>query len=127
LIPLTTGQYEGVSLRCCTQCGGVLADRAVISRLTSRKEGAFPLEVVDAAKKVIADAQKVRAPGVTRFAHDLSCPLCGERMLTSFYSHDYRIEIDSCGECKVTWFDKNELQIVEYIAEFSDQVMEEIL
>jgi Zn-finger nucleic acid-binding protein len=48
------------------------------------------------------------------------CPHCDDerrRMVRRFFSEVYRVEIDQCMECGHMWFDKNELEVLQYLIE----------
>ena len=45
------------------------------------------------------------------------CPECGNPMLRTFYSLAYLIEIDRCGLCKMTWFEIDELEMLQCLIE----------
>jgi heat shock protein HtpX len=120
LIPLVRGHYEGAPLMMCSSCGGTLLAQHVLPRVIAREECGFSAEVISAAEKVIAESNRLFCGKTPNFSHHAPCPICGQRMITHFYTAAYRLEVDTCHECKVTWFDKDELHIVEYIAQRSD-------
>jgi len=43
----------------------------------------------------------------------LKCPSCSKEMRRTFYSLAYPIEVDRCYGCQTTWFDKDELEILQ--------------
>ena len=46
-----------------------------------------------------------------------SCPKCKNPMLRTFYSLAYLIEIDRCNLCNITWFDADELEMLQCLIE----------
>ena len=50
----------------------------------------------------------------------LTCPKCrdyGHKMARKFYSEHSHVEIDYCHQCKVIWFNKNELEVLQFLFE----------
>ncbi len=42
-----------------------------------------------------------------------NCPKCKNPMARPFYSLAYRVEIDRCSFCGLTWFDRDELEMLQ--------------
>ena len=53
-------------------------------------------------------------------AFKLDCPLCARKMQRRFYSLAYGVEVDVCIYCGIIWFDKDELEILQYMVEQSE-------
>ena len=47
----------------------------------------------------------------------LSCPKCKNPMLRTFFSAAYAVEIDRCSLCGITWFDQDELEMLQCLIE----------
>jgi hypothetical protein len=50
----------------------------------------------------------------------LPCPKCQHglaKMLRMFYTEAYRVEVDKCFTCGLIWFDKDELETLQYLIE----------
>ncbi|HDH01387.1 MAG TPA: hypothetical protein ENG80_06230, partial [Nitrospirae bacterium] len=49
------------------------------------------------------------------------CPACGNIMNRKLYDAvmPYRVEIDLCRLCGLIWFDRDELEVIEYLTEGS--------
>ena len=45
------------------------------------------------------------------------CPDCGSRMLPRPYSYHYVVPVDKCLSCNKTWFDADELEILQILIE----------
>jgi hypothetical protein len=47
----------------------------------------------------------------------LPCPQCKNSMHRSFYSSAHMIEVDRCSYCGLTWFDQDELEMLQCLIE----------
>jgi Zn-finger nucleic acid-binding protein len=47
----------------------------------------------------------------------LSCPKCKNPMYRGFFSLAYTIDIDRCSFCGLTWFDQDELEMLQCLIE----------
>jgi Zn-finger nucleic acid-binding protein len=45
------------------------------------------------------------------------CPGCGTRMLPRPYNYQYIVPVDKCLACYKTWFDADELEILQILIE----------
>ncbi len=120
-VTLSEALYEGVPLFCCKACGGNLVERSKIVRILTRKQQGFSPEVVKMAEVMkkakseqwfYKDAYE-RGHGSEGFA----CPGCNGPMKRKFYNFDYSVEIDLCFSCDIIWFDKDELEILQFLFE----------
>jgi len=123
LTPLANALYEGVPVESCQACGGVLLADDKILRIIIRHEQGFSAEVMRQARLVQAVAQK-GILGVPKFHHELSCPRCAQIMNRHFYSFVYPVEVDTCYLCNVTWYDKDELEILQYLIESAESAQQ---
>lgn len=123
--------YEGVQVQHCGYCAGnlVLNDDD-LQRIIIRKEMRFPERVRRLADTILKEySLKARKPINLRGVQLLSCPVCaqkntggvasekGEKMLRGFYTLAYPVEIDRCVTCGAIWFDRDELEILQYLIE----------
>jgi len=46
-----------------------------------------------------------------------TCPGCGAAMMHRHYSYDDAIEIDYCSPCDAYWLDRDELEVLQLLAE----------
>ena len=125
--------YEGLSVLKCPYCLGILVKSDDISRILSREEIGFSesvqkiangLEKELAIKKLRWDA-KVQKINTVQL---LTCPICRKaavKMVHMFYSDTYRIEIDKCVFCGNSWFDKDEIEVLQYLVEKMTQTNSE--
>ena len=117
---LVDEEYEGTRLYRCLFCEGILVERHKVSRILLRKEKGFSERI----KKMAALTQKnglEKKRRKARIAADsiYLCPKCRghSRMLRSFYSPAYLLEVDECSFCGIVWFDADELEILQYLIE----------
>jgi heat shock protein HtpX len=120
--PLSDVSYEKTKVHQCNFCGGILVENVKIPRILARTEKHFTDRVKSLAKAVIMDNQRSiaikRLKGVdVKTKPFILCPKCKNPMFRKFYSLAYLIEIDRCGVCNITWFDKDELEMLQYIIE----------
>ena len=43
----------------------------------------------------------------------IPCPKCNDPMMRTFYSSVYLVELDRCTLCEMTWFDYDELEMLQ--------------
>jgi len=111
-------EYEGVIVHRCVFCEGVLVEKGKIPRIIIRKEVGFD----ERLKKIAELTQKnglakIRDKVIDKEPLLLRCPKCGTNMLKNFYTMAYLVEVDRCSRCDLVWFDKDELEIVQYLIE----------
>ena len=114
--------YEKTSVYICNYCGGVLVDSIKIPRIIARREQECTEHIASLAKAVINDNQRklslkqLKSTGTAPIPL-LSCPQCQNPMMRTFYSLAYLIEIDRCGYCCLTWFEADELEMLQCLIE----------
>jgi hypothetical protein len=45
------------------------------------------------------------------------CPKCGAAVVRKFFTNQYLIEVEQCWVCGLAWFDKDELELLQYLYE----------
>jgi len=116
--------YEGAPAMRCSYCEGIFVAQDAISRILIRRDMTFPEEVVRLAEA--ATKQKdLFQKGRTRYKLEnpfiLTCPRCHNKMRRQFFVYSYPVEIDRCVSCNGLWFDKQELEVLQYIYEHKDK------
>ncbi|MBW1711400.1 MAG: zf-TFIIB domain-containing protein, partial [Deltaproteobacteria bacterium] len=48
---------------------------------------------------------------------DIYCPICGLKMQPRPFTYQYIIPVDKCFLCHKTWFDTDELEILQILIE----------
>jgi heat shock protein HtpX len=114
---LVVMDYEGVPVEHCVFCGGVLVGWRQLPRIGVRTERGFD----DRVRKLARYAEKDRAArarrSTARRISPFKCPGCGSTMERGDYSAVYPVEVDRCMMCGLIWFDKNELELFQYMLE----------
>lgn len=117
-------QYEGTHIFQCRFCSGILIDTDKIPRILARtgRESPCSDRINSLAKAFMAKnqftnpLQKLGARSMNAVPN-LPCPQCARPMFRGFYSQAYLIEIDRCSFCGFTWFDQNELEMLQRLIE----------
>jgi len=116
--PLVEEDYEGVTAERCLFCQGILIEKDKVSRIITRKEKGFDERVIKLASiaqqngiKVVRGKVKSKEPRL------INCPECNAHMIRGFYTLAYLIEVHKCAYCRRIWFDKDELEMLQYLIE----------
>jgi len=116
--------YEGAPAWRCGYCEGIFVSPKTVSRILIRRDMAFSEDVVrlaEAATKQKDLFQKGRLRAKVENPFVLSCPQCQNKMRRQFFVYSYPVEIDRCISCGGLWFDKQELEVLQYIYENKDK------
>jgi len=117
--------YEGLSILKCPYCLGILVKSDDIFKILSREE----IGLSENIQKIANGLEKELATRRSRWNDKvqkintvqlLTCPVCRNaavKMVRMFYSDAYRIEIDKCVFCDNNWFDKDEIEVLQYLVE----------
>lgn len=110
--------YEGVLASRCRFCSGHLVREDQLPRLCVRQEMVFSDELKKMAN-LIKSSQQARRSFTQKNNSIFSCPQCGRAMIRKGYAalYPHWLEIDACTSCGSLWFDKNELELVQYLTE----------
>lgn len=114
--------YEKTKVYECSYCRGVLVDDARLPRIIARRERECTERIKSLASALEKDNQnklimKKRKTKRERIEPLVACPKCHSPMLRTFYSLAYLVEIDRCYYCNLTWFDADELEILQCLIE----------
>jgi heat shock protein HtpX len=128
-IPLLAQEYEGVTILQCPNCAGVLVEEADVQRILVRQEKAFADHIKYLAEiSKQQDLKRHKYADVNIYSDDgLVCPHCQHaraRMIRQFFNLLYKIEIDKCQFCGRIWFDKDELEMFQYLYEQENNAKE---
>lgn len=114
--------YEKTTVHQCYSCGGIMVENNKIPRILARREVPCTDRIRSLAKAVLTDNQRnltvrrLRSASI-KLSHPLKCPKCRNTMFRKFYSLAYLLEIDRCNVCGITWFDKDELEMLQCLIE----------
>ncbi|HEY5386405.1 MAG TPA: zinc metalloprotease HtpX [Thermoleophilia bacterium] len=118
---LSQADYEGLRVTVCASCGGRLVSTGEVSKMLARREVAFSDEQRRLADVLAAGGDQLRRaallargrPGVDLIA----CPKCAKAMVRRHFSYEHAVEIDYCSICDLFWFEKDELETLQILAE----------
>lgn len=115
---LVDEEYEGTTVYRCVFCNGVLIEKGKIPRIIIRKEKGFDERIKKMADLTQGDGLgKIRNKVRSKDDSLWKCPKCGANMIRNFYTMAYLVEVDRCNYCNLLWFDRDELEIVQYLIE----------
>jgi heat shock protein HtpX len=122
--PLHRTPYAGTQVFQCRFCAGTLVESDRIPRIIVRTgRSRRCTERVNALARA---ALQQHMTGRLKRAHRqtgpaappvISCPKCAHPMLRGFYSLSHLVEVDRCHNCGLTWFDQNELEMLQCMIE----------
>jgi heat shock protein HtpX len=120
--PLYKIPYERTNVYECRFCKGLLLDSTKIPRIIVRRGRKCEERISLLAKAVMRDNQKKLTLKKLKKMKDplyplIPCPGCKSPMMRTFYSLAYLIEIDRCTYCNLTWFDRDELEMLQCVIE----------
>jgi heat shock protein HtpX len=114
--------YERTNVYECHFCKGILTESIKIPRIVVRREIKCAERIAMLAAAVMTDNQKKltikklkKEKGTLNSL--IPCPGCKSPMMRTFYSLAYLIEIDRCTYCNLTWFDMDELEMLQCVIE----------
>jgi len=118
---LQPADYEGAGVLVCAACGGRLLSTRDVGRLLARREASFTAEQERLADLITTGGDRLRRSALLargRPGVDLvPCPHCAAPMVRRHYDYEYAVEIDYCGLCDLFWFEKDELEALQIVAE----------
>lgn len=115
--PLSGVLYEGAPVMKCHYCGGIAAGRNVAARILAREDYSFPGEIAEVADALMKSHWTANPPNFFSVTDKLTCPECRNEMSRGFFTYGLPIVIDKCGKCGNIWFDKGELEVLQYLTE----------
>lgn len=122
--PLVTATRGGTRVYSCRFCAGTLVETGKMPRIIARTGRERPCtERVNALARTTLRENQNRniyrklEGRTTRTVPLLPCAKCGNPMSRGFYSQAHLIEVDRCSHCGLTWFDKDELEMLQCMIE----------
>jgi heat shock protein HtpX len=116
--PLIEISYDRTQVYQCHFCGGILVENAKIARIMARGDTVYSDRVRALSRTVMKEnlGKRNKPPGESLPVETETlriCPSCKNPMMRTFYSLAYLVEIDRCTYCGVTWFDPDELEMLQ--------------
>jgi len=113
--------YEGLAVKVCPACRGMLVPMSGVERILARKEYAFSEDLVQKALEFKRTSLRnplvaARKAGL-KPSGELLCPRCGARMMSYPYNYQFFIPVDKCLSCNRIWFDADELEMLQVLVE----------
>ena len=120
---LVPQEYEGLYVWQCAYCSGILVEGEKLPRIFARREKGFSERIIRLAEILRESYRKKKGYGNMQFtvSHPRQCPKCGKSMLRRFYSYAYNVEVDICQPCSLTWFDADELELLQCLIELEEK------
>lgn len=128
---LSRADYEGVLVLACPNCFGVLLDRDHLKKILLRKEVGFSDDIRQWGDKLFSmveiSGKRYEIAPIKR-EPSFVCPVCGDRkfgakqetismMYKRVFAKKFPVQVDICGLCGLIWFDKGELEVLQYMFE----------
>jgi len=118
--PLSGDFYEGAPVRICRRCSGKLVDQDAVERILERTEVDFSPALREKARTF--REMFLRNPIKTQKTADKGtdrprCPGCGYGLAARPFNYQYFVPVEKCLSCFKTWFDADELEILQILVE----------
>ncbi len=120
---LVAESYESTQVYQCRFCAGTLVENGKIARIIARTGRERPCsDRINALTRTVIKENQYRytermLTGGKGQAQLRPCPKCKNAMSRGFYSSAHMIEIDRCSFCELTWFDRDELEMLQCLIE----------
>jgi heat shock protein HtpX len=126
-VPLIQESYEGTPILKCLTCQGVLIKEMDVLEIVHKREEKFNDHVVEMGQLIRRQIKPMKQNPFDSVFDEKSivCPSCLDnvhRMHRRFVSPQFPIEVDKCRSCKRVWFDKDELEALQYLYELDHPV-----
>jgi heat shock protein HtpX len=121
--PLVAESYEGTRVYQCRFCAGTLVENSKIARIIARTGRERPCsERITALTRTVVKENQYRytkrmLSGGKGQVPLRPCPKCKNSMSRGFYSSAHMIDVDRCSFCDITWFDRDELEMLQCLIE----------
>ncbi len=114
--------YENIKILECQQCHGVLVNEEKIGVILARKDKTFDSRIKQMARTLLEEKQLAIKDSNLSFESQrmYRCDQCKNnphKMRRRIFNRYYPVEIDKCQQCGLTWFDKDELEVMQCLYE----------
>lgn len=118
---LALAAYEGLRVTVCPACGGRLVTPDEVAKILARREVAFTAEQLRLADLLAAGGDELRRAAAQSRGRPqvalLPCPRCGRAMVRRHFNYEHAVEVDYCSICDLYWFERDELEALQVLAE----------
>ncbi len=126
-VPLKTEVYEGVNVARCQICSGTLVKEPDVLHIVHTRDRVFDERIAQMGQLIRRQVKPMKQNPFDGIYDEKSivCPSCLEttqRMNRRFVSPQFPIEVDKCRSCARVWFDKDELEVLQYLYELDHPV-----
>ncbi len=126
-VPLKEEAYESTPLCKCPACEGVLVKELDVLQIVHTREEKFDTRIAEMGQLIRRQVKPLKQNPFDSVLDEKSivCPSCldaNNRMHRRFVSPQFPIEVDKCRSCKRVWFDKDELEVLQYLYELDHPV-----
>lgn len=124
--PLESADYEHANILKCRQCEGVLVAENDIVSILHRKQHVFDDRIKNMAaalkeERTLGPYEPIISKESDRIYRCDQCKNLDTKLRKCLFNRFYHVEIDKCMTCGLTWFDKDELEIMQCIYEMREQ------
>jgi len=117
-VSLQEYHYEGAPVFKCSYCAGIFIEDYKVSRILVRQDYVASEEILRLARTIADSKDKIMHKKIDpKSVWIIDCPKCKRKMRRQFFVYSYPVEIDRCINCAGVWFDKDELEVLQYIYE----------
>jgi heat shock protein HtpX len=112
--------YEQVNILRCKQCAGVLCSEGTVGVLLNRREKTFDARIQAMAQTLEQERRAIKNEHLNykksdRFYRCKECHVPQRPFIQRLFNQLYPVEVDKCPQCGLTWFDKDELEVLQYM------------
>ncbi|MEI8010861.1 MAG: M48 family metalloprotease [Candidatus Omnitrophota bacterium] len=124
---LAPQDYEGVSVLSCPGCGGVLVTERDVLHIVHTRDKVFDEAIRrqgDLLHRQVRPLRLASSEGVYD-EKSIVCPACldtASLMHRRFVNPKFPVEVDKCPLCRAVWFDRDELEVLQYLYEIEHPV-----
>jgi heat shock protein HtpX len=121
-VRLMNNAYEDIPTLMCIRCGGRLVAEQDVLKVIEKRVAVFDEQIKQQARLIRQQVKPMKSNPFDQIydQQSIMCPSCldpAKKMTRRFVSPIYPVEIDRCKTCGKVWFDKDELEVLQYLYE----------
>ncbi len=115
-------EYELTKILECQNCHGVLVKEDLVGVILARKGKIFDQRITQMALTLLKEKPLTLKDSSLTYESErmYRCELCKNnphKMCRRLFNRYYPVEVDKCNQCGLTWFDKDELEVMQCMYE----------